>query len=64
MMLMGKKSALDSLNGQHSKLFWFVLEGGKEAKMFPLCLSVSYKYTYSTQKQGGFFFYEFLISLS
>ena len=56
MMLMGKKSALDSLNGQHSKLFWFVLEGGKEAKMFPLCLSVSYKYTYSTQKQGGFFF--------
>ena len=55
MMLMGKKSALDILNGQHSKLFWFVLEGGQEAKMFPLCLSVSYKHTYSTQKQGVFF---------
>ena len=57
MMLMGKKSALDILNGQHSKLFWFVLEGGQEAKILPLCLSVSYKHTYSTQKQGFFFFF-------
>lgn len=57
MMPMGKKLALDIPNGQHSKLFWFVLEGGKEAKMLPFCLSVSYKHTYSTQKQFFVFFF-------